>query len=161
MENRKVMVKSESTGRLSINLPELQLKRIWEKKGTIRPISFEDLQQALYVPGVEYMFKEGMLSIESMQDKIDLGLEPEGTKEDSPVNIIILNDSQKKRYLTVLPTSEFKQELEKLPYEQINSLVDYAIEKELMDMDKCDILKEKTGIDIIKAIQLNRQAKEE
>ena len=161
MENRKVMVKSESTGRLSINLPELQLKRIWEKKGTIRPISFEDLQHALYVPGVEYMFKEGMLSIESMQDKIDLGLEPEGTKEDSPVNIIILNDSQKKRYLTVLPTSEFKQELEKLPYEQINSLVDYAIEKELMDMDKCDILKEKTGIDIIKAIQLNRQAKEE
>lgn len=161
MENRKVMVKSESTGRLSINLPELQLKRIWEKKGTIRPISFEDLQQALYVPGVEYMFKEGMLSIESMQDKIDLGLEPEGTKEDSPVNIIILNDSQKKRYLTVLPISEFKQELEKLPYEQINSLVDYAIEKELMDMDKCDILKEKTGIDIIKAIQLNRQAKEE
>ena len=161
MENRKVMVKSESTGRLSINLPELQLKRIWEKKGTIRPISFEDLQQALYVPGVEYMFKEGMLSIESMQDKIDLGLEPEGTKEDSPVNIIILNDSQKKRYLTVLPTSEFKQELEKLHYEQINSLVDYAIEKELMDMDKCDILKEKTGIDIIKAIQLNRQAKEE
>lgn len=161
MENRKVMVKSESTGRLSINLPELQLKRIWEKKGTIRPISFEDLQQALYVPGVEYMFKEGMLSIESMQDKIDLGLEPEGTKEDSPVNIIILNDSQKKRYLTVLPISEFKQELEKLPYEQINSLVDYAIEKELMDMDKCDILKEKTGIDIIRAIQLNRQAKEE
>ena len=161
MENRKVMVKSESTGRLSINLPELRLKRIWEKKGTIRPISFEDLQQALYVPGVEYMFKEGMLSIESMQDKIDLGLEPEGTKEDSPVNIIILNDSQKKRYLTVLPTSEFKQELEKLPYEQINSLVDYAIEKELMDMDKCDILKEKTGIDIIRAIQLNRQAKEE
>ena len=153
MENRKVMVKSESTGRLSINLPELQLKRIWEKKGTIRPISFEDLQQALYVPGVEYMFKEGMLSIESMQDKIDLGLEPEGTKEDSPVNIIILNDSQKKRYLTVLPISEFKQELEKLPYEQINSLVDYAIEKELMDMDKCDILKEKTGIDIIRAIQ--------
>ena len=161
MENRKVMVKSESTGRLSINLPELQLKRIWEKKGTIRPISFEDLQQALYVPGVEYMFKEGMLSIESMQDKIDLGLEPEGTKEDNPVNIIILNDSQKKRYLTVLPTPEFKQELEKLPYEQINSLVDYAIEKELMDMDKCDILKEKTGIDIIRAIQLNRQAKEE
>lgn len=161
MENRKVMVKSESTGRLSINLPELQLKRIWEKKGTIRPISFEDLQQALYVPGVEYMFKEGMLSIESMQDKIDLGLEPEGTKENSPVNIIILNDSQKKRYLTVLPISEFKQELEKLPYEQINSLVDYAIEKELMDMDKCDILKEKTGIDIIRAIQLNRQAKEE
>ena len=161
MENRKVMVKSESTGRLSINLPELQLKRIWEKKGTIRPISFEDLQQALYVPGVEYMFKEGMLSIESMQDKIDLGLEPEGTKEDSPVNIIILNDSQKKRYLTVLPISEFKQELEKLPYEQINSLVDYAIEKELTDMDKCDILKEKTGIDIIRAIQLNRQAKEE
>lgn len=161
MENRKVMVKSESTGRLSINLPELQLKRIWEKKGTIRPIPFEDLQQALYVPGVEYMFREGMLSIESMQDKIDLGLEPEGTKEDSPVNIIILNDSQKKRYLTVLPISEFKQELEKLPYEQVNSLVDYAIEKELMDMDKCNILKEKTGIDIIKAIQLNRQAKEE
>lgn len=154
-----VKIKNESNGRVVINLPDLRLKRTWEKKNVTRLIPFEDLEQAIYDPGLEYMLKEGILSIEDMEVKVALGLEPEGAVE--PQNIIILTDDQKKRFLTVLPMQEFRAEVAKLPYEQINNLVDYAIENEITNLDKCDYLKEKTGIDIIRAIQLNRQAKEE
>lgn len=158
-EKKKVNIKSETLGRIGINLPDLKLKRTWEKKGVIRQISFEDLQQAYYEPGVEYMFREGMLSIDDMDVKKALGLEPEDAK--APVNIIILNDEQKMRYLNVLPMPEFRAEVNKLSYEQVNTLVDFAIEKEIANLDKSEFLKEKTGIDIIKAIQLNRQDKED
>lgn len=158
MENKKVKVKSETNGTVSINLPELQLKRTWERKGTVRTISFNDLEQAIYNRGVEYMFLNGILSIDDMEVKKALGLEPDDVTE--PTNIIILSDDQKKRYLTVLPMSEFKVEFNKLPYEQMQELADYAIENEIVKMDKCDFIKERIGIDIIKAIQLNKTEKE-
>ena len=141
----KVNIKNETLGRVGINLPDLKLKRVWEKKGVIRQITFDDLQQAFYEPGVEYMFREGMLSIDNMDVKKELGLEPEDAKE--PVNVIILSDEQRKRFLTVMPMHEFRQEISKLSHEQINSLVDYAIANEIADLDKTEFLKEKTGID--------------
>ena len=154
----KVNIKNETLGRVGINLPDLKLKRVWERKGVVRQIIFDDLQQAFYEPGVEYMFREGMLSIDNMDVKKELGLEPEDAKE--PVNVIILSDEQRKRFLTVMPMHEFRQEISKLSHEQINSLVDYAITNEIADLDKTEFLKEKTGIDIYKAIQLNRADRE-
>ena len=159
MENRKVMVKSMVASRVGINLPDLKLKRTWEKRGVVRPIPFEELEQALYEPGVEYMFKQGILAIDSMEDKIALGLEEEGTT--TPTNIIVLTEAEMDRYWKVLPFIEFKQKLTGLPKEQIQNLVDYAIDKEYTDINKCEYIKEKMEIDIIRAIQLNRQAKKE
>ena len=159
MENKKVMVKSMVASRVGINLPDLKLKRTWEKRGVVRPIPFEELEQALYEPGVEYMFKQGILAIDSMEDKIALGLEEEGTT--TPTNIIVLTEAEMDRYWKVLPFIEFKQKLTGLPKEQIQNLVDHAIDKEYTDINKCEYIKEKMEIDIIRAIQLNRQAKEE
>ena len=159
MENRKVMVKSAVASRVSINIPELKLKRVWEKRNVVRPIPFEDLEQALYEPGIEYMFKQGILTIDSMEDKIALGLEEEGTTV--PTNIIVLSEAEMDRYWKVLPLIEFKQKLTTLPKEQIQNLIDHAIEKEYTDINKCEYIRERMEIDIIRAIQLNRQAKEE
>ena len=145
--------------RVGINLPDLKLKRTWEKRGVVRPIPFEELEQALFEPGVEYMFKQGILAIDSMEDKIALGLEEEGTT--TPTNIIVLTEAEMDRYWKVLPFIEFKQKLTGLPKEQIQNLVDHAIDKEYTDINKCEYIKEKMEIDIIRAIQLNRQAKEE
>lgn len=158
-EKKKVNIKNETLGRIGINLPDLKLKRTWEKKGVIRQIPFEDLQQAYYEPGVEYMFREGMLSIDDMEVKKALGLEPDDAEE--PVNVIILTDDQRKRFLTAMPMHEFRQEVAKLSYEQKSSLVDYAIANEIANLDKSEFLKEITGIDIYKAIQLNRADKED
>lgn len=158
MENKKVEITSLVGGRININLPDLRLKRTWERKGTKRYIDFEDLQQAMYNQGVEYMFTQGILGIDDMDVKIALGLEPEGAKE--PVNIIILTEAQKRRYLTVAPLKELKELLAKLTYEQIQELANFAIENELANFDRCDIIKEAIQIDIIQAIK-NKRASEE
>ena len=112
----------------------------------------------MYASGVERMFKQGVLVIDEMAAKIELGLEPEGAKE--PVNIIVLTDAQKRRYLTVAPLKDLIEIVEKLPFEQVKELARFAIANELVgSIEKTDFLKEKTGIDILKGIQLNKEDK--
>lgn len=154
MENKKVMIKNMTNGRVVIKVPDLNLKRIWERKDAVKPVDFEILQQAFYDEGVEYLFKEGMLYITDEKIRVELGLEDEENK------IIILDDNMKKRYLTVLPVNELKEKLKELTKEQILELADYAINNEIVNMEVRDLLKEYTGIDIIRAIELNRQMKE-
>ena len=157
MENRIVKVKNLTNGRVGIKSNDLRFSRTWEKKGAVKAIPFETLQQLLYEDGVEYMFKQGILGIDELRDKIDLGLEEEGEEP----RIIVLTDAQKKRYLTLAPVQELRELLKKLPREQIFQLVDYAIEHEISDLNRCDLLKKYTDIDIISAIKLNRDSKED
>lgn len=156
--NKKVKIKNTTNGRIGINIPDLKLSRIWEKKNVIKDIDFDDLEQALYDSGVEYMIRQGMLEIEDMEVKIALGLEEEGTT--TPVNIIVLSEKEMERYLKVLPIVDFKKKIADLPKEQIYNLLDYAIEKEIIQLDKNDILKQITGTDVMEAIKLKRQAQE-
>lgn len=158
MENKKVVIESLSTGRVGIDIPELHLRRRWEKKGAKTTIDLDTLKEAIYYKGVSNLFTDGFLKIDDLNVKIELGLEPEGATE--PENIIILNDSQKQRLLTVAPIRDLKEMLGKIPYEQVQELVDYAIEHEITDINRCEVLKTATGIDVIKAVLLRRQAKE-
>ena len=153
MEN-KVKVVNLISSRVNINIPDVRLSRVWERKGAVRVIPFEQLEEAMYNPGVEALFREGILGIEDLEVKKALGLEPDDATE--PVNIITLNDNQRKRYLTVMPTSEFKVKVKELPIEQIRELAQYAIDNEIVAFDKAEIIKKMIGTDIIGSIQLNK-----
>lgn len=157
-EKEKVKVISTEEGSISINIPDLRLKRRWNKKGAELTIDLDTLKEAMYEPGVEYMFKTGMLYIEDMDKKKKLELEPEDATE--PENIIVLSDVQKKRYLTVLPIGEFKDSIKKLSVEQRKELVNFAIENELCDLARSKILMETTGIDVLNAIRIKQSDKE-
>ena len=155
----KVKVVNLISSRVNIDLPEMRHNRIWEKKGAIKAIPFNQLEEALYNPGVEALFREGVLGIEDLEIKKKLGLEPEDAEQ--PVNIIILDDTQRKRYLKVLPLHEFKEKIKTLPVEQIRELAQFAIDNEIVDFDKAEIIKKITGTDIIGTIQMNKADKEE
>ena len=157
MENKQISIVNMAKSRVGINIPDLHIKRIWEKKGVKRLIDFDSLQQAFYDPSVEYLVREGILYIEDEQARIELGLQEAGSKEP---DIIILSDSDLRRYLTIMPSFDFKEKVKSLGREQIQALVDYAIENELTDFDKCEFLKQITQTDIISAVQLNRANKE-
>jgi hypothetical protein len=73
----KVMVMSMIGGTISV--PSLG-RKVWSKKGQKLMVSKEVLREAIYEPGVEYMFKNGILYIEDMDFKIELGLEEDGVK---------------------------------------------------------------------------------
>ncbi len=155
--DKKVKVKSLVSHKVLLSVPELRLRRVWEKKNAVMTIPFDQLEEAMYSPGVENLFREGILGIDDMEVKIALGLEEEDATE--PTNIIILSDQELKRYLTVLPTFEFKNKIKDLPRQQIIELANYAITNEIANFEKAEVLKQYTGIDIISAIKLNRDDK--
>lgn len=157
MENRKINLISTVDATVSIDDPQVRFSRTWERKGTIRQVDFDTLRELSYNRGVWNMLRKGILYIDDMEAKIELGLESPDAKE--PENIIVLSDAQRKRYLTVMPVAEFKQNCTKLGSNELNNLVDYAIDNEIINYDKATILKQLTNRDIIKAVELNRADK--
>ena len=157
--DKKVKVVSLVSQRVVLTVPDIRLRRVWERKGATMVIPFEQLEEAMYNPGVEALFTQGVLGIESMEVKRALGLEPEDAEE--PVNIITLNDQQRKRYLTVMPLPEFKEKLRELSTDQIRELGQYAIDNEIANFDKSEVIQKMIGMDIIGTIQLNKADKEQ
>lgn len=155
----KIKIISKHNGPVTVVMPELRFSREWMNKGASVSVEKETLEELLYDNGFRYMIDTGMLYIEDLEIKKELGLEPEDAKE--PVNIILLTDAEKKRMMTVLPLIEFKAKLKTLGYEQLQDLADYAIENELGDYQKSEAIKAVCGKDILTAIRLNREDKEE
>lgn len=135
---------------VSVAIPELNFKRTWPRKGSVISIDLEKLKEMQYDPGFEYMLREGILYIEDMEAKKELGLEPEDAS--APENIIVLTEKQQKEYMTELEQKDFEEKVSKLSLEQVQSLADYAVNNKLSDMDKCNFLKELCGRDIIQSI---------
>lgn len=152
---KKVKVKNLISSRVVFSSPDLRFRAVWEKKGAVKAIPFEILEESIYDPGVEALFTEGILGIDDMEVKIALGLEPEDAVE--PVNIIALSEADMKRYLTVMPLFEFRQKVKEIPREQLIEMARYAIANKITDFDKSEILLEITDINIINSIKLNRE----
>lgn len=157
-DKEKVTIVSTVNGTVGIYLPDLRFRKEWTRKGMKVQVDKELLEDILYDPGSEYMFKTGMLYIEDMDVKKELGLEPEDATQ--PVNIIVLSDKDKERYLKNLPLHEFKEKVKELSVEQRRDLVNYAVEHEVISFDKNEVLEELVGLNPMKMIQLNRQNKE-
>ena len=159
MNEEKVVVKSTVNGRVGITLPDYRFKQEWNRKGAKASIDKQILNDIMFEPGVDYMFKTGILYIEDMETKKELGLEPQDAKE--PENIIVLDENQMKRQLSLVPFHEFKVTIEKLSKEQRMNLVQFAVQQEILpSMEKTDLLQKATGVDIVSAIRLNRANKE-
>ena len=159
---KQVTITSNANAYVGIEVPDLHLKRLWERKGAKKTIPFDVLQEAFYDPSVEYLLRQGILVIDDMDVKIALGLEDESAREPgAKLNVVVLKDEDIQRLLTVVPIYEFKERVKELPKEQVQNIIDYAVAHELANFEKSEFLKELTQFDIIRTIQLNREAKEE
>lgn len=153
MEN-KIVVKCTVNHPVSIMVRSVPFSCEWLGKGAEHKIDIGILEQIMYDPGVRYMFETGMLYIEELDTKQELGLEPEDV--DEPVNIIVLDDKQKRDCLIKVSFDDFKKIVDSLSLEQINELAQYAIDNKLLDFDRDEYIKEKCGRDIVNAIRLAR-----
>lgn len=154
----KVNVTSTTIGEVSVFQPSIPFRASWPSKGSTRAIEEEIIEQLLYTPGFKYMIDTGMLYIEDMEAKKKLGIEPEDAAE--PVNVIVLSDVDKNKYMRVYPIEKFKTEVKKLSREQLIDLADYAIENKIADFEKSEVLEKLCSKNIIRGIQLARQNKE-
>ena len=148
----KVMVTSMVGGTISASALN---HRVWNKKGQKLPVSKDILREAIYEPGIEYMFKNGILYIEDMNFKIELGLEAEGTK--TPTQIIPMDEKYMTRVLKLMPVSEMKKSIDEMSMVQKQELVDFAVKQNDIQLDRIKIVSDKCGVDVLKAIELNRQ----
>lgn len=153
--NEKVIVTSMVNGIVGITMPNSRIKKIWPKKGTKLPVEKDFLREAIYEPGVEYMFKKGILYIDDMDFKIELGLEPEGTTK--PTEIIPVDEKYLHRVLKLMPISEMKAAVAKMSDNQKKELLDFTVEQNDIQLDRLNVIKELTGIDVLKVIELKRQ----
>lgn len=149
--NDKVMVTSMVGGTISASSLE---HRVWNKKGQKLPVSKDVLREAIYEPGVEYMFKNGILYIDDMEFKIELGLEAPGTE--APTEVLPIDDKYLNRVLKLMPVSEMKSTIDKMSIVQKQELVDYASKQNDIQLDRLAIVSEKCGVDVLKTIELNR-----
>lgn len=150
--NDKVMVTSMVGGTISAASLE---HRVWNKKGQKLPISKDVLREAIYEPGIEYMFKKGILYIDDMEMKIELGLEAPGTT--APTEVLPVDDKYLNRVLKLMPISEMKAAIDKMSIVQKQELVDYASKQNDIQLDRLAIVSDKCNVDILKTIELNRQ----
>ena len=157
--NERVMVTSMVSGRIGLVLPRLHINKVWPKKNTKLPVEKEVLREAIYEPGVEYMFKQGLLYIDDMDFKIELGLEEEGTK--APTNVIPMDEKYMSRVLKLMPIAEMKKAISAMNDNQKRELIDFASEQNDISFDRMDVIKKLTGIDVVEVIKLKRSKEEE
>ena len=104
------------------------------------------------------MFKNGMLYIDDMDFKIELGLEEEGATK--PTAIIPVDEKYLERVLKRMPVAEMKMAIKAMNTEQRDSLFEYAATQNDIQLDRIQAIKEVTGNDLLKVIELKRQREE-
>ena len=149
----KVNIVNTTRGSVLVVVNEIPFRHEWIAQGASYAVEHDTLEQLMYDKGFKYMIDTGMLYIEDLEEKKALGIEPEEAKE--PVNVIVLNDKERRRYMVNLSLKEFKEKVKKLSYEQIIQLADYAVANRLADFEKAEFLKEMCGRDVIQAIRLS------
>lgn len=153
--NARIKVKNMIKGTVVINDPNTHFRREWNNKGQVMTIPFEILQDLVYQDGVQSMLNEGILLIDDKQARIDLGLEDPDIE---PVKTF-LTENQMRAALIGTP-EDIAAAIDKLPPAQVEEFVNLAVEGEYTDMAKVDIIKKKTGKDVLQLVKFNRQLKE-
>ena len=158
MTNEMVKVQCMVDAQVVIKKPEFGINRKWVKRGQIQGIPYDVLEQILWDSGVRHMFESGILYIEDMETKKNLGLEPYDAEE--PENIIVLDEKQMSELWCNASIDDFKREVSRLTRVQVDNLIAYGIETELVDAQKCRFLKELTKKDVIKSIARKQEMEE-
>jgi hypothetical protein len=152
----KIKITSYAEYRVRISIPELRVNRLFEKYGQSYLFDADTVEEMFYYPSVERFFVEGLLKIEDQKMRIKLGLEEDNGSVSETITAPI-SDTTILSYMKVKPMNEFKSYVENLPLAQQLRFVDCAIKNKILDYEKCTLLKELTGKDIMKIIQLNEE----
>ena len=156
--DKQVVITSTVKAVVSINVPTLNLRRAWPRKGSVQKIPMDILEQAYYEPGVEYLFKTGVLYIDDMEAKKALGLEAPDAVEPT---IVKLDEDYAKKLMTATALKDLRIEVEKLSHDQLIELANMSVEMGITDYHRCKLLQDKTGIDVMRASIAHQEDKAE
>lgn len=154
----KVKIISAFDGRCGIDNSDLHISRRWPARGSSVLMDKSVVEELMYDDSFKNMIEDGTLYIEDLEFKKELGIEPEDA---TTPTIIYLGDKELERYWKTMPLSQFKVEIKKLKKNQIDSLVDYAMNHgEEGTIPKANFLSEVSGRNILKGIELKKSVQE-
>ena len=155
----KIKVISATNGRCGIDNADLKISRRWPGRGSVVTFTKEQIEELQFDPAFMNMVREGLLYIEDMDTKKEIGIEPEEAEKPT---IILMDDKALKRFWKDMPLAQFKVELKTLTHEQVKCLAEYAIQHgDEGSIDKANYLSKMSGYKILKGIELEKQSKEE
>lgn len=147
-----IKVTNRDNGVVGYTVPDLgNLHRTFEK-GETKEIPMEELRKLSYLPGGDIIIKDCLIinNKEALEELFLDNIEPEYfyTEEDI------------KRLMTTGTLDEFLDCLDFAPNGVVDLIKDMAVKMPLNDVEKRDAIKEKTGFDVTKAIQVNKETEE-
>lgn len=151
----KILVISNCNAPVYINVPESRFMRSWPQMGARVMIDKETFDEILYDPGVRYMFETGILYTENLEALKEVGLEDDEATEIT--NTVALTPARLDE-IWALPLDGFKERAKKFSYEDYQRIADWAVANNKADYDKAEFIKSKCGRNILKAIELKKQA---
>lgn len=160
-KTKKIEVVNPTKNEILLVFPDIKFRRVFPAGANFK-IPFEILEEAIYDHGFSVCLEKGALYINDKEARIELGLESEGDTETnkSAPKTKLYTKAQLLKILKVDTIESLKETLDGMNQEQILSLVDLAIAEKYSDYAKAELLKEKSGYDIIKGIQLKKQNEE-
>lgn len=150
--NYKVLIKNTTNHPVMVILQDAKFQREWTAGASLK-VPFSILEEGIFDKGFRFFLEKGVLFIEDKAVRVELGLE----EEDGPPIFKVLNKSQMLKLLKVDSLEDFEKTFEDLSRDQRNSIIDLALEEKIVNIDKINIIKKYTGIDLLKAIQLNAE----
>jgi hypothetical protein len=156
MSNRKltdktlVEVYSNSTARVGYYSEMNRVKRLWEKIGSIKKITLEELKELADTTGGFRLLDRSTLLIKDnlVREELGLNMLPEYIMGEQEISLLLTKTA-----------NEIKKVLEIAPSAIIERIAMKAIEDQITDIAKMEVIKQFSGIDVLKNIQENIELK--
>lgn len=143
--DKKIKVVNKFNGIVGYSVPELGVNRTFYPKET-KYISFDELEKLTYLPGGESILKENLeiMDEEALMELFNVAPEPEYHYTEEDVKTLMTSGS----------LDQFLDCLDFAPEVIIDMIKNLAVELPLNDMAKRDAIREKTGFDVTRAIEI-------
>ena len=150
----KIKVISAIDHRCGIDNADLHISRRWPGRGSVVTFTKEQIEELMFDPSFRNMVDDGMLYIDDMEVKKEVGVEPEDA---TTPTIILMDEKQLERFWKNMPMTQFKLETEKLTKSQLTSLARYAMSHgDDGSIEKANYLTKISGFQILKGIENNK-----
>jgi hypothetical protein len=150
-KNTRIKIKNRNNGVVGYSVPDMNNLRRKFQPNEEKEVSYEELQKLSYTPGGMYMLKNYFIldNEEAIRTLIG-GVELEYNYSNEDIKRLLVNGSM----------DELLDCLDFAPDGVIGLLKDIAVKLEISDLRKRDAIKEKTGFDVTKAIEINHARNE-
>lgn len=156
-EIKKIKVRNNVTHNVGYTLPNSGLTKNF-LPGQIIPVNLEEIEEALYQPGVMVLFQQGLLAVDSLEERIACGLAIED--DDKKIMQDVVGVYTKEEIVAALKSDkliDIVQILKDGTSATKQRIIDLALEYEIFDGKKNAEIKKYTGADVFEIHQNKRK----